>query len=166
MATAINDGTTEHPAVLTVSRRLAGPPWRSAERTWSDLSTFWLNVLERRGFPHGDEMTAASQALTPLGKQWVIQHVFEHEGLIFLTNDLRLDIRVAYQVEPEDDLAPLPVELLDELPADAPVTLHVPGVSRIHEPAVAAAIAAAAEHGLTVRFTSDIAKEKSDGHDA
>lgn len=170
MATVINDGMSEDPAILTVRRRLAGPPRRSADRAWTVLCHFWLTVLEQRAFPRQDEAAAALQALTPLGRQWMIRHVLEHEDLIFATGDLQLKIRVSYQSEPDEDLAPLPVELLDALPADAPLLLHVPRVSRVQEPIAAAAIAAAAEYGLTVRFTSDptpeTAKEQPHGHDA
>ena len=126
MATDINAGMTEEQTVLTVSRQIAGPPWRSAERTWRDLSTFWLDVLEQRAFPRIDETAAALQALTPLGQQWVIQHVLETTGLVFDTGDLHLEVRVTYQAEPDEDLSPLPLELLDDLPADTPLTLHVP----------------------------------------
>lgn len=170
MATAINDETTEDSAVLTVSRKLAGPPWRSADRTWTDLCHYLLAMLQQRAFPDVSQVTAAFQSLSPLGRQWVIQHVFEHDGLIFTTNDLHLQIRVTYQAEPDEDLSPLPVELLDELPADAPMTLQVPSVSRTNKTAVDSMIAAVAEHGVIVRFAfdteADIAKEQPDGHDA
>ena len=170
MATDINAGMIEEQTVLTVSRQIAGPPWRSAQRTWRDLSSFWLDVLKQRAFPRSDETATALQDLTPLGQQWVIQHALETTGLVFDTGDLHLEVRVTYQAELDEDLSPLPLELLDDLPADALLTLYVPNISRAQEPAVAAAIAAAAEHGLALRVDSDAApdtvKENADGHDA
>ena len=165
MATAINAGMTEERPVLTVSRRLAGPPWRSAERTWTDLCQFWLDVLTQRSFPRLAETAAALQLLAPLGQQWVIRHVLEDEDLRFTTIDLQLAVRVTYQVDPDEDLAPLPVDLLDELPADAPLTLQVHGAALIEEPAIAPLLAAVAEHGLIVQFVPDTETEIPDGDD-
>lgn len=166
MATDINDGMTKERPIMTVSRRLAGPPWRSAERTWADLRQFCLTVLEQRSFPRRAETAAALQALLPLGRQWVIQHLLEGEGLVFDMGDLQIHVRITYQAEPDEDLSPPPLELLDALPADTPLTIRVHGPSRAQEPAIAQLIDAAAESGLTVEFVPDPGEEQIDGHDA
>lgn len=164
MATNINDGNTEEPPVLTANRYIAGPPWRSAQRTWSDLSTFWLDLLKQRAFPGLDEMAVALRALAPLGQRWIIQHLLEQENLVFDAGDLRVHIRVTYQPDRDEDLSPLPVELLDDLPAGAALTLSVHDDTQVQE-SDSASLITAAEHGLTVLLTPEPREEQSNGDD-
>jgi hypothetical protein len=103
---------------ITAARRAAG-------QTIDEMSKFTAAVLTARRYPHADQVGTQLRSLTPLFNLLLVKRTVGSPALVIQTDDMRIDLHVDYDMNAEENLSVPPMDLLNELPANAKVEVLV-----------------------------------------
>ncbi|GIF09768.1 hypothetical protein [Actinoplanes siamensis] len=106
----------------------------SAGRTIDKLSEFAAAVLTARHYPHADQVGAQLRALAPLFNLLLAKRTVGSPALVVRSGDMRIGLRVEYDMNAEENLSVPSMDLLDELPADAEVEVSVLATEEVAAP--------------------------------
>ena len=109
---------------MAVLRSISSMPTRSPKQAWAVAAGLIAEAVEAREFPEAAKLRASLCRLSPLAGYLLMTHALDGGRVEFETNDLVVTVTFHYGcIEPADDLAPVPVDVLGPLPADAEFTL-------------------------------------------
>jgi hypothetical protein len=97
----------------------------SAGQTIEELSKFATAVLTARRYQHADQVGAQMKSLTPLFNLLLAKRAVANPALVVRTDDMQIGLQVDYDMNAEDNLSVPPMDLLDDLPANAQVEVSV-----------------------------------------
>ncbi|MBL7257291.1 hypothetical protein [Paractinoplanes lichenicola] len=97
----------------------------SAGRTIDELTKFATAVLTARRYPHAEQVGAQLRSLTPLFNLVLATRAAGAPALLVGTRDMQIGLHLDYDMNAEENLSVPPMDLLEELPADAQVEVTV-----------------------------------------
>jgi hypothetical protein len=97
----------------------------STGQTIKELSKFAVAVLSARHYPHADQVGAQLRSLTPLFNLLLAKRTVGSPALVVRTDDMQISLYVDYDMSAEDNLSVPPMDLLDELSANAEIEVSV-----------------------------------------